>query len=265
MERTAGHARTIARLSGALKRQDWAAVAIELVVVVIGVLVALEVNQWAEYRQTRSLEHAYLVRLKDDLQLERDEADRFAGIANERLASVALLDQLANDPSMQLRDPRTVVCALATVSWGSFPPVHNISYDELQNTGRTGLIRSVALRRALAEHYATIADFVRPALDRAGSERFESKVAGILSSSEAMAIEKADGDCRRMAPVTAERGHTIASEWAFRRPAIDELPGLAEHHEFNLRTIEGMRSRIDTLVARIDQQLGGTPGAASSS
>lgn len=250
-------ARPTARLSWALKRQDWVAVAIELLVVVIGVLVALEVNQWAEQRQTHALQHAYLLRLKNDLLLERDEANSFAAIAKDRLQSVALLDRLARDPSVRVKDPRTIVCALATVSWGSFPPVHNISYTELQDTGRTDLIRSAALRQALAEHYATIADFARPAQDRTGQERFESKAAGILSTSEGTAIEKADGDCRRMAPVSAARGRTIAHQWAARPSAIAELPLLAEHHEFNLRTIEGMQSRIDALIRNIDAQLGG--------
>jgi len=52
------------------------------------------------------------------------------------------------------------------------------------------------------------------------------------------------------------RARILAAAWARRRAAVDELPGLAEHNEFNLRVIEGMRSRIDTLIALINQQLG---------
>lgn len=258
MAETAKRSGTHARFSAALKRQDWTAVIIELLVVVVGVLVALEVNQWAERRQTRALQHAYLLRLKEDLQLERTEADRFAAIVKDRLAAVALLGGLATNPSMEIRDPRTVVCALATVSWGSFPLIHNISYLELQNTGRTSLIRSIALRRALAEHYATLADFSQPGLDRTGQNRFESKAAGLLSTSEVIGIERADGDCGRMAPVTAARARVIATGWSRRRDAIDELPGLAEHNEFNLRVIEGMKIRIGRLETLIDEDLSGS-------
>ena len=264
MAERARPARPTARLSGALKRQDWIAVAIELLVVVIGVLVALEVNQWAEQRETHRLEHSYLLRLREDLQLESDEADRFTRVANDRLAAVKLLDRVAANPSTPLQDSRSIVCALATVSWSSFPTVHNISYLELQNTGRTSLIRSVALRRALAQHYATLADFAVPGLDRAGQERFESKATGLLSTSEAIAIEQADGDCSRMAPVTASRAGTLSTEWAARRAAIDELPGLAEHNEFNLRVIEGMQARIDALLALINHQLGDSARRSSS-
>jgi hypothetical protein len=38
---------------------------------------------------------------------------------------------------------------------------------------------------------------------------------------------------------------------------------LAAHNEFNLRVIEGMRSRIDALIARIDEQLGSPTGHGS--
>lgn len=246
---------THSRFSAALKQQDWTAVIVELLVVVIGVLLALELNQWAEGHQTRLLEHTYLLRLKEDLQMERGEADRFKTIANSRLEAIALLEAIARNPSMRIKDPRSVVCAIATVSWGSFPPIHNISYQELQNTGRTSLIRSIALRRALAGHYATLADFERPGLDRVGQDRFESKAAGLLSTSEAIAIEQADGDCYRMTPVGAVRARTIAAAWAQRHDAIDELPALAEHNEFNLRVIDGMRARIDGLITLIDEQL----------
>ena len=263
MAGTARHPRPTARLSAALKGQDWVAVAIEMLVVVFGVLLALQVNDFAEQRQTRSLEHAYLLRLKEDLQMERGEADRFNGFVSDRLTAVTLLDRIAKDPSIEVGDPRMVPWAVETASWGSFPPIHNISYNELQSTGRTSLIRSVELRRALAEHYATLADLAVPAQDRTGEERFDSDTAGLLSIDESMAVESADGDYRRMPPISAARALAIAVGFANRRSAVSELPDLAEHHVFDRRIIEGMRARIDTLIRLVDQQSGGAGADAS--
>jgi hypothetical protein len=239
-----------------LKRQDWVAVAIELLVVVIGVLVALEVNQWAEQRETHALEHSYLLRLRDDLQMERGEAQQFRRTVANRLTAISLLERIAGDPSARVTDPRMIAWAIETASWGSFPPVHNISYSELQSTGRTNLIRSVELRRALAEHYAIIADLQIPAQDRTGEERFDSKTTGLLSIGESMAVEEADGDYKRMPQISAVRARAIAEGFAKRRSAIDELPALAEHHVFDRRIIDGMQSRIDALIRLINQQLG---------
>ena len=256
MAETVRHARPTARLSAALKRQDWVAVAIELLVVVIGVLVALELNQWAEQRETHALEHSYLLRLRDDLQMERGEAQLFRRTVANRLTAIGLLERIAGDPSATVADPRMIPWAIETVSWGSFPPVHNISYSELQSTGRTNLIRSVELRRALAEHYAIIADLQIPAQDRTGEERFDSKTTGLLSTEESMAVEEADGDYKRMPQISAVRARAIAEGFANRRSAVDELPALAEHHVFDRRIIDGMQSRIDALTRLINQQLG---------
>jgi hypothetical protein len=264
MAKTATPGRPTARLSAALTRQDWVAVGIELLVVVIGVLVALEVNQWEQKRETRSLEHAYLLRLKEDLQMERDAADRFNSIVTDRLSAIALLDRIAKDPATNVRDARMIPWAVETASWGSFPPIHNISYNELQSTGRTGLIRSVKLRRALAEHYATLADLAVPAQDRTGEERFDSDTAGLLSIDESMAVESADGDYHRMPPIGADRAALIEAAFAKRHLAVRELPDLAEHHVFDRRIIEGMRFRINALIALINRQLGGAEGRSSS-
>ena len=231
------------------------AVAIEIFVVVFGILVALQVNQWAERRQERFLEHSYLLRLKEDLQMERAQADRFEGVVNERLEAVALLDRLAKNPSAHVPDPRMVPWAIETVSWGSFPPVHNISYAELQSTGRTELIRSVPLRRALAQHYAELEDFGRPAQDRTGEERFDSKTAGLLTVAESMGVEQADGDYHRMPFITVARARAIAAAFASRRSAVEELPDLAEHHVFDRRIMEGMQSRLDALIVRTDREI----------
>ena len=83
------------------------------------------------------------------------------------------------------------------------------------------------------------------------------EIAIVKNTSEGIAIERVDGDCQNMAPVTPARAEAIARAWAKRRAAIDELPGLAEHHEFNLRVIEGMQKRIDALIALINRQLDG--------
>lgn len=233
------------------------AVVIEIFVVVFGVLVALQVNEWAERRQEHALEHSYLLRLKEDLQMERAQADRFQRIVNQRLEAIALLERIAKNPRDEVRDPRMVPWAIETVSWGSFPPVHNIAYAELQSTGRTGLIRSIPLRRALAEHYAEVDDFARPAQDRTGQDRFDSDTAGLLTAAESMAVEQADGDYERMPPIDPARARVIAAGFAKRRGAIDELPGLAEHHVFDRRIMDGMQSRLNALIARTEREIGG--------
>ena len=61
------------RFANALKSQDWITVFIEFVLVVLGVIVALEVDRYSERQRERAKEVAYLSALERDLK--RDISD----------------------------------------------------------------------------------------------------------------------------------------------------------------------------------------------
>jgi hypothetical protein len=58
----------VARLGRRLREHDWFAAAIEVLIVIVGILVALQVSNWNADRQERSLAHAYALRLHAELQ-----------------------------------------------------------------------------------------------------------------------------------------------------------------------------------------------------
>ena len=56
------------RLTERLKQHGWFAVGVDLLVVVVGILIALQVDAWAQGRADRRLERVYLQHLKEDLE-----------------------------------------------------------------------------------------------------------------------------------------------------------------------------------------------------
>ena len=56
------------RIAANFRRQDWTAVAIELVVVVLGVFIGVQASNWNEQRETDQKATMYTARLKDDLR-----------------------------------------------------------------------------------------------------------------------------------------------------------------------------------------------------
>ncbi len=50
-----------------VRTQNWTAVLLDFVIVVIGIFVGLQVSEWNERRQLREREHEYLVRLQEDV------------------------------------------------------------------------------------------------------------------------------------------------------------------------------------------------------
>lgn len=54
------------RITQYIKNQNWLAVALEFLIVVLGIFVGLQVDNWNEERKTRSEEQEYLLRLSED-------------------------------------------------------------------------------------------------------------------------------------------------------------------------------------------------------
>lgn len=55
------------RVADAIREQNWFTVIIELVIVVAGILIAVQIDDWNQSRQDREREQEYLVRMYDDL------------------------------------------------------------------------------------------------------------------------------------------------------------------------------------------------------
>src|SRR5689334_4096487 len=76
----------VARLGRRLREHDWFAATIEVLIVIVGILVALQVSNWNADRQERRLARAYEQRLHEELQsdlrniaLTREFWDKVAG------------------------------------------------------------------------------------------------------------------------------------------------------------------------------------------
>jgi hypothetical protein len=134
---------------------DWAYAIGELAIVVLGVLIALGVNNWNEERLDRRLEHRYMGGLVRDLREDTLELGR----------ALALAEQFAENGTSVLRvakggDPeRTPADFLRSIEFAGFLyfPIHTRpTYDELVSTGNLSLLRDAGLKRDLAAYYAGI-------------------------------------------------------------------------------------------------------------
>jgi hypothetical protein len=58
-----------------LRRHDWMAAIIELVIVVVGILLALQVSNWNQDRQDHARAQSYYRRIDSDLMADRTNID----------------------------------------------------------------------------------------------------------------------------------------------------------------------------------------------
>ena len=77
----------LARLAGAIRRQEWFTVLVEIAVVVLGVVIGFQVTAWGQSRSDRAKERTYLRQIAADLR----ETERRLDAADARSAYPDLL------------------------------------------------------------------------------------------------------------------------------------------------------------------------------
>lgn len=58
------------RVTEHLRKQEWTAVALDFLIVVLGVVIGLQVSNWNEARVDRVRAHSYLERIRDDIDAD---------------------------------------------------------------------------------------------------------------------------------------------------------------------------------------------------
>ncbi len=139
------------RLADAFRRQDWFTVAVETLIVVFGVFIGLQVNNWNEARQQAALHTTLLERLEEEfLSLEPVVADLVAVSRLAQTSTAEVVNALRQDTPPA--DEAAFRYALGRANWAQNVPQVATAYAELVATGRLADIREVELRTALIRY-----------------------------------------------------------------------------------------------------------------
>jgi hypothetical protein len=163
------------RVIAHFRKQEWTAIAIDFVIVVIGVFVGIQVSNWNAARQMKAEQHSILVRLL----AEAEEAVYFwrreifyaeGALANQRRLLAAL------DAGAVEADGRAAVeDGLMRLShYPSINPPRAV-YDELIASGGLRLIADLETRKAVAAYVGRI-DFVEGQLAQFRADSLPVKI-----------------------------------------------------------------------------------------
>lgn len=138
------------RVIAHFRKQEWTAIALDFLIVVIGVFVGLQVNNWNGARADRELGDQYTIRLVADL--EQDLADNLVLLAyyDQVLASVVDADRLLASPDA---NPKDLVAAAYRASEFSNNPTDRATWDQIVSSGHLGLLPSQEVADGLSEYY----------------------------------------------------------------------------------------------------------------
>ena len=159
------------RLTTALRKQDWFTVVIETLIVVLGVFLGLQVNNWNAARVERNSEQVLLLRLQEETRslLDTQKEEMAAQSPRIELLTDANSVMFSLAPSRPLTNDE---CWAVVVShWLPSPTEALSSLDELLASGRFDLISNPSVKAALRD-YAVVQERSRAARAEAVNEFF---------------------------------------------------------------------------------------------
>jgi len=139
------------RLADAIREQNWLTVVLEVLIVVVGILIGLQVDDWNDRRKDRADERAFVARLHDDLLLADSGANRvrerrlglFAHLSTgaDAIFDRAERNSLTADECRAIGDSRFFWIIISNLP----------SLTELVGAGRLDIIQDSELRLAIVE------------------------------------------------------------------------------------------------------------------
>jgi hypothetical protein len=164
------------RVIAHVRKQEWTAIAIDFLIVVVGVFVGLQVSNWNAARANRSVAAGHLQEIAEDIQSHLDFHASLYGSAVARVAAVDYIHESAFGKKL----PQEI--KLSTMSWAA-PPTPELTpddlnhlmgavnlirvtvssrngYESLISSGHLGLIENRDLARSIQQYYGRYDDLL---------------------------------------------------------------------------------------------------------
>lgn len=139
------------RIATAFRKQDWFTVLIETLIVVFGVFIGLQVNNWNEARSADRIEAELRAALEQDfVELETQLSDRIKSLNTLAEGVSELLDIVRAD--VPPADSEAVIALLNATSNIPRLPSPPATYVEANSAGRLSTLSDPELRRALSRY-----------------------------------------------------------------------------------------------------------------
>lgn len=148
------------------RHQEWTAIFLDFFIVVAGILIAFQITNWNEGQVEKRLERQYLERLRDDLTRSKLSAVKSVETVQKQVDNQGVMIKALQACALNEATRPVFHDGLRTIGKTQPPSLVRGTLDELQSTGRMGLIRNLDLRKAIndllegSEAHAKILEFI---------------------------------------------------------------------------------------------------------
>lgn len=137
----------LGRIAGHVRAQNWTAITLDFLIVVVGIFVGLQVSNWNDARLLRAEEGSLLARLSSDFEaIDRSLKVHVDAYYQNMVAIEFVIDALESGAATQGGE---FEANLDRVLWATTPPNRSATFAEMASAGKVDLLQGEALRRAL--------------------------------------------------------------------------------------------------------------------
>ena len=246
------------RISENIRSQNWFAVAVEFVIVVVGVFMGLQVQDWNEARKERMEEHELLGRLYEEtvglLDLQREELVSLRARADVLMGVNPVLFEQERSRSISEEECSNI----ASSHVFRRPPDELPVLDEMLSTGRFDVLQDKIIKEQLRT-YVLFRGRGRAYYEEATNElfRLHSRFPGLitigrvpLEGSSVGRWTNLSGEGFRWNPVC--NTEKIRESTAFLNEYVDNLSRIGSMIQFTEQRQQHLETLKNVLSARLD-------------
>ena len=140
------------RITQHVKDQNWFAVFLDFLIVVVGILIAFQISNWNDELQEQASQKLVHQRLLQDFEIIEQQNDQAVDYIENLMDSLIVLQKAVARGKVMEGEDAPIKYALE--SWFSYPSFNQRSgtYIELISSGRLDLIENESLRVVLSEY-----------------------------------------------------------------------------------------------------------------
>jgi len=222
----------INRLARFIRHHDWSAVGVEIIVVIVGLMLAFQLDRWWERRGEHAQEAEYVARLITDVETDIPAISYAIELAGLRKEMADLLMDVAGNPTTATRKPIQFVAAVQQAAFTYSPNLTAHTFEDMRSTGNLRLLRNQEIKNALYGFY----DFHRSqdqyrTLQFMNESRYIELAAGVLNYDHSRLVQDewyvvAPGDIEQFdsSQLDMEEIRLAAERFASRQQLLDWLP-----------------------------------------
>ena len=130
----------------------------EIILVVIGILIALQINNWNEGQNEKKVELGYMQNLLEDLN---ENIETYHDFEKSNTIIYNLIDSII--PNLKSVDRRSHISNLSywarkvTMEWLTVNPTQR-TFEEMKSSGHLRLIKDKAVANAISDYYNSLSD-----------------------------------------------------------------------------------------------------------